>query len=141
MSDSELFYLFTDGCSKGNPGMAAGGVLILNSNEDIVLSKKIFLGNKKTNNEAEYLTMLEGLVTAKKMGIKRIKIFSDSQLVVRQIRGAYKIKKETLKKINKKIMEILKSFEEFEINSVPRENKYIKIVDKLANDKIKGIIY
>jgi len=141
MSDSELFYLFTDGCSKGNPGMAAGGILILNSNEDIVLSKKIFLGNKKTNNEAEYLTMLEGLVTAKKMGIKRIKIFSDSQLVVRQIRGAYKIKKETLKKINKKIMEILKSFEEFEINSVPRENKYIKIVDKLANDKIKGIIY
>ena len=140
MSDSDFFHLFTDGCSKGNPGMAAGGILILDSRGDIIISKKIFLGSKKTNNEAEYLTMLEGLITAKKMGIKRIKIFSDSQLVVRQIRGEYKIKKETLKKINKKIMEILESFEEFEINSVPRENKYIKIVDKLANDKIKEII-
>ncbi len=140
MSDERLYFLYTDGCSKGNPGLAAGGILILDSKDNIILSKKIFIGKNFTNNEAEYLTMLEGLITAKKIGIKNIAIFSDSQLVVRQIKGEYKIKKERLRKINQEIMKVLSYFERYEINSVPRENKYIQVVDKLANEKIKEII-
>ncbi len=136
----DFYSLYTDGCSKGNPGLAAGGILILDPENRVILKKNIFIGKNFTNNEAEYITMLEGIVSAKKMGIKKLKIFSDSQLVVRQITGQYKIKKEKLKKINQKIMETLSHFESFQINSVPRENPFIKIVDKLANEKIKEIV-
>ncbi len=136
----DFYSLYTDGCSKGNPGLAAGGILILDPENRVILKKNIFIGKNFTNNEAEYITMLEGIISAKKMGIKRLKIFSDSQLVVRQITGEYKIKKEKLRKINQKIMQTLSYFESFQISSVPRENYFIKIVDKLANEKIKEIV-
>ncbi len=139
MDEEGIYYLFTDGCSKGNPGLAAGGILILDPSKKVILEKKIFIGEHITNNEAEYLTMLEGLITARKIGIKRLKIFSDSQLVVRQITGQYKIKKEKLRIINQKIKRILSQFDFFEIQSVPRENPFIKIVDRFANEKILEI--
>ena len=132
--------LYTDGCSKGNPGLAAGGILILDPENRVILKKSIFIGKNFTNNEAEYITMLEGIISAKKMGIKRLKIFSDSQLVVRQITGQYKIKKEKLRIINQKIVQNLSQFESFQIASIPRENHFIRIVDKLANEKIKEIV-
>ncbi len=133
------FRLYTDGCSKGNPGIAAGGIVIVSPDDKIILQKKIFIGNNFTNNEAEYISLLEGIVTAQKKGIKNIIISSDSQLVLRQIKGEYKVKKSHLKIFHKKIMDRLKNFDSYKIEEVYRTHKYIKIADSLANEKVDEI--
>ncbi len=134
---SEIYRLYTDGCSKGNPGHAAGGIVIISPEDKVILKKKIYIGDKFTNNEAEYIALLEGIITSQKRGIKKIIISSDSQLVLRQLKGEYKVKKQHLKLFHQKIMEKLKIFEYFDFEEVYRTHKYIQIADALANEKIE----
>jgi ribonuclease HI len=133
------YRLYTDGCSKGNPGFAAGGIVIVSPDDKIVLKKKFYIGNNFTNNEAEYISLLEGIITSQKMGIKRIIISSDSQLVLRQLKGEYKVKKEHLKVFHRKIMEKLNNFDFFYFEEVYRTHRYIQIADSLANEKIGDV--
>ena len=80
-----------DGCSKGNPGLAgAGAVLYLHDNE--IWSENFFVGEKFTNNHAEYAGLILGLQQAKAMGIKVLRVEGDSQLVINQMLGIYKCK-------------------------------------------------
>jgi ribonuclease HI len=92
--------LFIDGASRNNPGPAGAGMYILKDGE-FYESQGYFLGSK-TNNQAEYLALLLGLCMLKKVVRKDdlIHIVSDSQLVVRQIKGEYKVKNEELKQLH-----------------------------------------
>ncbi len=126
------FELYIDGASKGNPGKAGAGIAILKDGKEI-FKEGIFLGTK-TNNEAEYSALLHGLKKAKELGIKNLKIFSDSKLIVNQINGNYKIKNQRLKNFYTEIIKLLKNFN-YEINYIPREKN--KLADKLANTAIK----
>lgn len=123
--------IFTDGGSRGNPGPAAGAYVLVDDSGKIIGGKGVFIG-KATNNVAEYTGMLEGIEAASTMGIKELKLFSDSELMVKQIKGIYRVKSPTLKPLHTQIMELLKTFDKWQIKHVYRENN--KDSDQLAND-------
>lgn len=124
-----MYKLFTDGGSRGNPGHAAIGCVIWKDSELIDLDTQ-YIGIA-TNNIAEYKALEMGLLNLRKRGIKDIEIFMDSELVVKQVKGEYKVKNDEISKEYSKINLVLKSFDSFEINYIPREQN--KIADKLVN--------
>jgi len=93
-----------------------------------------YLGHK-TNNEAEYWALLLGLREAKRLEGESIQIFTDSELVERQINGVYRVKDLNLKVLYKIVLQNLRTFSSFEIRSVPREEN--KDADRLANQAIQ----
>ncbi len=133
MTDSALkdcITLYTDGGSRGNPGPGAGAFVISNQKGEILEARGIYLGNT-TNNVAEYTAMLEGLKAANTAGFKKLKVFSDSELMVRQINGQYKVKNQNLKTYYTNCMQILSGFASWQVNHVKRDKN--KQADMLAN--------
>ena len=130
---SDTITIFTDGGSRGNPGPAAGAYVLVDAGGKTIAGKGIFLG-KTTNNVAEYTGMLEGIQAAKTMGFKKVKLFSDSDLMVKQINGQYRVKSPNLKTLHAKIMELLAGFDKWQICHVYRENNVD--ADKLANNSM-----
>ena len=124
--------LFTDGASRGNPGPAGAGVLI-KKGDQIVDELRVFLGTK-TNNEAEYMAVILGLECAHMHKFKYIKVYSDSQLLVKQLQGTYKVKAPTLQPLFAKAKEILSGFDSVEFLWIPREQN--TRADALANEAI-----
>lgn len=129
--------IYTDGGSRGNPGIAGGGIYITLDNK-AVLKQSLCLG-KKTNNEAEYLSFLAALLWLKKQNKKfgtekftDVEMFLDSKLVVEQINKQWKIKEPRLAKLAQKCWEIMDKLPySFKISHVRRElNKH---ADELAN--------
>ena len=96
-----------------------------------------FLGHK-TNNEAEYWALLLGLREAKRLRGDHIQIFTDSQLVERQIKGVYRVRDSNLKTLHKAVIQNLNTFSSFEIESIPREEN--QEADRLANQAIQRSI-
>ncbi|MCA9459965.1 MAG: ribonuclease HI family protein [Nanoarchaeota archaeon] len=123
--------IFTDGASRGNPGNAGIGVAVYDGN---ALKKEIskFLG-KKTNNEAEYSAVIEALIYLNEKKIKKANLFSDSEFLVKQLNGQYKVKAETIKPLYEKVQFYLKEIE-VSFHWIPREDN--NLADSLAN---KGI--
>jgi len=129
---SQLLYLYIDGACRGNPGQGGAGAAFLTSAGEIVSKHKKFLG-ECTNNIAEYEALLLGLRAAKKQEVKALEIRADSELLVRQINGQYKVKNPNLQKRFIKAMKALKAFQ-YEMVHVRREKN--KIADQLANEAI-----
>jgi len=129
--------LYIDGASRGNPGRAGAGIWITDGEGKKISEVSRYLGHK-TNNEAEYWALLLGLKEAKRLGGEALQIFTDSELVERQIKGVYRVKDLDLKAIHKTVIENLKSFSSFEIESIPREEN--READRLANQAIQSRI-
>jgi len=138
------FTVYTDGASKGNPGQAAIGVACFESESpslsqfmedqntaEFVISKTI---GKATNNEAEYTSIIEALKNLQKESIDKATIYMDSELVVRQLNGQYKVKSPTLKAYYEKA-KVLLNKGSYSIQHVRRE--YNQIADYLANQAYK----
>lgn len=132
-NDSTLF-IFIDGASRGNPGRAAAGVYITDREGKRVAGLGRYLGHR-TNNEAEYGALLLGLQEAKRLGAGAIHIYTDSELIARQIKGIYRVKEPRLRLLHKKAMERIQGFTSFEIESIPREGN--QEADLLANQAIE----
>jgi ribonuclease HI len=133
--DSKIFpkseYLLQfDGCSKGNPGRSGAGAVIYNYEKEI-WGKSVFVGNKNTNNEAEYNGLILGLTEAKNMGINHLSVEGDSLLVIKQMRDEYKVKSDKLLELYKKAKELANSFETISFNHIYRNNN--KRADVLSN--------
>ena len=126
--------LCIDGASRGNPGRAGAGVWITNGVGEKISEVSRFLGHK-TNNEAEYWALLLGLREAKRLRGDSIQIFTDSQLVERQIKGVYRVKDSNLKALHRAVIQNLNTFSSFEIESIPREEN--QEADRLANQAIQ----
>jgi len=126
--------LYIDGASRGNPGRAGAGIWIKDGAGKKISEVSRYLGHK-TNNEAEYWALLLGLKEAKRLGGEALQIFTDSELVERQIKGVYRVKDLDLKALHKIVIENLKRFSSFEIESIPREEN--KEADRLANQAIR----
>lgn len=120
-----------DGAARGNPGEAGFGVLFRRNGEEEEIAG--FLG-RTTNNVAEYVALLAALTYAKRLGIQRLALYSDSELVVRQLAGAYRVKAPHLIPIFLKILEIRRSIPRVEIRHVPRQEN--RRADGLANRAI-----
>jgi ribonuclease HI len=126
--------IYIDGASRGNPGRAGAGIWMMSGEGKKVLELSRYLG-LKTNNEAEYWALLLALREAKRMGARSIRIFTDSELVERQVKGIYRVKDLELKNLHKKVLHDLETFLSFEIESIPREEN--READRLANDAIQ----
>jgi len=132
-NSSSLLVLYVDGASRGNPGEAGAGVLIKNENGDVIKRATLYLGIT-TNNVAEYRALIHALEMAKQIGCNRVRVFSDSQLMVRQINGKYAVRSEDLKPLFHEVMSLLKGLKNHDIIHIVRaENKE---ADKLANRAI-----
>jgi ribonuclease HI len=131
--------IYTDGASRGNPGPASIGVSFTTTQEEEIFTLSEALGNQ-TNNFAEYTALVRGLQVAKENNVDNIWVRTDSQLMVRQILGEYKVKSESIKGLHAEASEILKNFEKVRIEHIPREQN--KRADELANqaldNKLRG---
>ncbi len=112
--------LYVDGAARGNPGPAGAGAVILSPEGHIVAKLGKFLGDS-TNNVAEYMGLILGLKRAKAMGIKELDVFSDSELMVKQLAGDYAVKADHLRPLHDEARALLRGFTEVEIRHVPRE--------------------
>jgi len=123
------YTLYIDGSSIGNPGPAGIAAIIEDGNGNIVEKASKHLGIT-TNNVAEYSALIMGLETVRDMGAKSISVYTDSELLVNQISGDWRIKDEKLKDFAQRARVILKSFDNYEIRHIDREKN--READRLA---------
>ncbi len=131
MSDQIIAY--TDGASRGNPGPAAAAFILSDLGGNQIQSKAFFIG-KTTNNVAEYTAIIKALEAAKEIGAKKLTVFSDSELMVRQINGKYKVKSGQIRPLFQQAIKLLGEFENYKVQFVPRQKN--KEADKLANQAL-----
>jgi len=123
--------IYTDAASRNNPGKAAYAFIFVKKGS-IFFSFSKYLG-KKTNNEAEYEAVINALKEAANQKFKKIKLYSDSELAIKQINREYKVKQEHLKKKVEEVKILSKYFDNISFENVPRENDFIQICDKMCN--------
>ena len=122
--------IFTDGAARGNPGPAAIGCVIKDDKGTLVASISRCLG-ATTNNQAEYRAVIAALEKAVSLGARQVVLYSDSELVVKQINGQYKIKHAALRPLYMEIVRLAGALESFKVFNIPRERN--KEADALAN--------
>jgi ribonuclease HI len=119
-----------DGCSKSNPGIAGAGAVIYKFNKEINHTVQ-FVGNNSTNNVAEYTGLIIGLKLAIDMGIKSLIVEGDSMLVIKQMKGDYKVKSANLIDLYNEAKQLTTNFEYINFIHIYRENN--KRADELSN--------
>ena len=125
--------LYTDGGSRGNPGHSAGAYVICKMDDSVVEKSGYYIG-VATNNQAEYYGMIKGLERARELGINKVTLFSDSQLVVSQMNGLYKVRNQELVPLNQQLREVADSFERISFIYIPRE------MNKLSDNEVNRIL-
>jgi ribonuclease HI len=133
MTKGEAFNLYSDGASRGNPGNGGGGAVLYDESGAVIATVKRYLG-VCTNNEAEYRALMLGLEEALRRGIKNLKIFLDSELLVRQIEGIYRVKNQNLQGLMHEVRKLLSLLDTYNVEHVAREKN--KMADSLANEAI-----
>ena len=132
------YLLQFDGCSKGNPGLAGAGAVIFHYNDEI-WGRSHFVGNKNTNNEAEYMGLIIGLKEALSMNIKELSVEGDSLLVIKQMKGEYKVRSEKLVTLYEEANELAKKFDKITFTHIYRNNN--KRADELSNIAVEMVMY
>ncbi len=122
-----------DGGSRGNPGPAAYGVVVRNGTGEVVARLKKYIG-QNTNNVAEYFGLIAALDYAQTHGIRALKVESDSELMVKQMRGEYKVKSEDLRPLFERAKKMSQTLESFRIDHVYREQN--READALVNQAL-----
>lgn len=125
-----------DGGSRGNPGPAAYGVVIRNPRGEIVARLRKYIG-RATNNVAEYYGLIAALDYAQSNSVRALHIESDSELLVKQMRGQYKVKSADLQPLFERAKKMSQSFASFRINHVYREQN--READALANEAMDEV--
>ncbi len=125
--------LYTDGGSRGNPGDSACAFAICKMDDTLVEKGGFYLG-MATNNQAEYYGMKHGLERARDLGIDKVSVLSDSQLVVNQMKGLYKVKNQELAPLHQDVSDVSRSFEKITFTYVPRE------LNKIADSEVNRIL-
>lgn len=110
--------LYCDGSCRGNPGDAGIGCLIVLNNKEIEISEYI---GKTTNNIAEYTALIRGLEEILRYGATEIDIFSDSELLVKHIKGSYRVRNKKLIPLYNKVKDLLNKFKKYQIFHIYRE--------------------
>jgi ribonuclease HI/uncharacterized protein YhfF len=125
--------IYTDGGSRGNPGDSSCAYVICNLDDSVVEKSGYYLG-MATNNQAEYYGFKKGLERARDLGIDKISLFSDSQLVVNQMNGLYKVKNQELAPLHQDVKALADSFGKITFTYVPRE------LNKTADGEVNRIL-
>lgn len=123
--------IYTDGGARGNPGPAAIGIVLFHDKEKVKEYKKcIGIG---TNNQAEYTALLKALELAKEFGAEELEVYSDSELMIKQLHGQYKVKNKKLQQLFHEVRERQKNFSVIQYRHVLRTNPGIVLADELVN--------
>ena len=125
--------LFTDGGARGNPGPAAYAY-VLEAEDDTVLDSDGQPIGVATNNVAEYRALVAGLERAAELGIDELEVVSDSELLVKQMRGEYRVKNEALQALNQQAARLARRFERVVYTAVRREQN--ELADRLVNEAL-----
>ena len=125
--------IYTDGAALGNPGQAAIGAVIKDGQGQVIsrISRRI---GHATNNQAEYTAIIAALEKAISLGAEEVKLNSDSELVVKQINGSYRVKKPSLKPLYLKVKQLQSQLQGFSITHIPRQQN--READRLANQAL-----
>jgi ribonuclease HI len=126
---------FTDGASRGNPGPSAGAFVLVDPGGRVIEERGWFLG-EGTNNEAEYRALIAGLTAAAGYDCEFLSVFSDSELVVRQMGGSYRVASPRLRPLHDRAVALLPLFRSVRFQSVPREDPMIRRADRLCNQAL-----
>lgn len=118
-SEHELI-IYSDGASRGNPGPAGIGAVILDENERVVAEISAGVG-VATNNEAEYLALAKALETAREIGARRVRVYVDSELVAKQLSGQYAVKSDRLRPLVARVQRLRQGFDSFRVKHVRRD--------------------
>ena len=124
-----------DGGSRGNPGPAAIGVVVRSENGEVVMDAAEAIG-RATNNVAEYRALIRGIELAAQNGATSVALYGDSELVVKQVRGEYKVKDAGLKPLHAEARAALSAFREWSFSHVRREQN--AEADALVNQALDG---
>ncbi len=124
-----------DGGSRGNPGPAAVAAVIRDADGELLERRGELIG-EATNNVAEYRAMLLGISRAAELGASEVELIGDSELVVRQLNGTYKVKDAALRGLYAEVSDALRQFEDFSIRHVRREQN--EDADLLVNETLDG---
>lgn len=131
--------VFSDGASRGNPGEAGCGFAVFGPDEELLKEGALYIGHA-TNNVAEYRAVLEAARFAVTLNPQEISFYLDSELIVKQMKGEYKVKNETLAQIR---IQLLKALEGVKYSFCHVRREHNKLADKLANraidDKVMSI--
>ncbi|WP_257160076.1 bifunctional RNase H/acid phosphatase [Corynebacterium cystitidis] len=124
--------IYADGGSRCNPGVAGSGTVLYDADGDILRTIVYVVGQKASNNVAEYHGLLRGLEAAAELGASDVEVFMDSKLVVEQMSGRWKIKHPDMQKLALAGQKLAREFNSVTYNWVPREKN--QVADKLSND-------
>ena len=124
-----------DGGARGNPGPAAIGTVVRNADGEVLEERGERIGSA-TNNVAEYRALLHGIRRAAELGASEVELVGDSELIVRQVKGEYKVKDATLRELHAEVMQALGPFPAWSIRHVPREQN--AGADRLVNEALDG---
>ncbi len=127
------FVIYTDGASRGNPGPAALGILIKDRLDEEVLRVGKTLG-RMTNNQAEYQALIQALKLARDLTAEKVLIKSDSELMVKQMTGQYKVRNAKMLPLYKEAKQLSAGLKAFRITHIPRNEN--KIADLIANEAL-----
>ncbi len=133
MTAARELEIYIDGASKGNPGPAGIGVIILSSGQ-VIRNISVYLG-RATNNHAEYTALIHALQEAVLLKAEKVVINTDSELVCRQINGLYKVRNAEIMALYLQAKGLFPAFKEVSVNHIPREKN--KGADKLANQAVQ----
>lgn len=142
--------LYTDGGARGNPGPAGIGIVLKLKTQNATAARgggappkavakrktKKYIG-EATNNQAEYRALIAGLELAKAEGVEELKVFMDSELIVKQMRGEYRVKNPDLKPLFASALALTNKFTSVSFHHIPREKN--KAADKLVNEAIDQV--
>jgi len=124
------FLLRFDGGSRGNPGHSGAGSVIYHQGSEM-WNRSMYLGDDRTNNYAEYYGLIVGLIGAKHLKIKNLRVEGDSKLIINQVTGKFKVNSALLKPLYQKVKTQLEAFDNVEFNHIYRDKN--KRADELAN--------
>jgi ribonuclease HI len=130
VSAPERLVVNVDGGSRGNPGPAAIAAVIASPDGEVLEQRGERIG-EATNNVAEYRALLLGLERAAEFGAREVEVIGDSELVVRQVRGEYKVKDAVLRPLHQRVRDLLETFDRWSIHHVRREEN--EAADVLVN--------
>lgn len=133
MTSSLACELYVDGASRGNPGPASAGAVLLGKGGEPLAKVSKYLG-VATNNVAEYLALIYGLQRAFQAGCRQLSVKTDSELLARQINGQYKVRDAHLKLFHDLAKEMMQAFKSCQIAHIPREQN--KEADRLAGEAV-----
>jgi ribonuclease HI len=131
----EKLVVNVDGGARGNPGPAAIAAVVQGPDGDVLVERGERIG-RATNNVAEYRALLLGIEIAGELGAPELELVGDSELIVKQVKGEYKVKDATMRELHAEVKQALRDFERWSIRHVRREHN--KEADRLVNEALDG---